>query len=103
MSLSEAIFCLDGRMVLIPNSQRTQYVNLSYSEQFPVKKCNESELSYTEENENQHYEEIVTLKKKFFNRINADFITLIEFLSWYDEVKTDSIEIFSANLKLSTE
>lgn len=96
MSLSEAIFCLDGRMVLIPNSQRTQYVSLMYSEQFPVKKCNESELSYTEENENQHYEEIVTLKKKFFNRINANFITLIEFLSWYDEVKTDSIEIFSA-------
>ena len=97
MSLSEALTLVDGRMFRLPVSQGTIYLDPLPNPSFPIKVVTEeTNMCLTTREPNQLFEEIVTLKKKFFNRINAFFITLIEFMSWYEEVKDNSIEIFSA-------
>ena len=97
VSLSEALTQVDGRMFRIPVSQGTIFLDPCPSPSFPVKAVTEeSDICFTTELPNHLFEEIVTLKKMFFSRMNALFITLAEFMSWYEEVKDNAIEIFSA-------
>lgn len=97
MSLAEALTTLDGRMFNISDSQGTIYMDPNPGDSFPIRVVTEeTDMSLTTDPPDRMYEEIVTLKKMFFKRINASFITLIEFMSWYEEVKNNAIEIFSA-------
>lgn len=93
MSLSEAIATLDGRKFNVPNSQTTVFVNLLQSDYINIKKVEkESDISF-EENQN-NFEELASLKKSFFLRINAFFLTLCEFVIWYENEK-NATDIFS--------
>ena len=94
MSLSQAFATLDGRKYPVPNSQTTVYINPLHSEYINVKKVHEeSDISFEENNRN-HFEEVVSLKKSFFLRMNAFFITFCEFAIWYEST-TNATDIFS--------
>lgn len=94
MSFSEVLATLDGRKFNVPNSQTTVFVNLLQSDYINLKKVEvESDISF-EENRKNHFEELVSLKKSFFLRINAFFITLCEFVIWYESAK-NATDIFS--------
>ena len=100
ISLAEAILTLDGRCQPTLSSQGTYCLRMNGtpSSYFTVKKLSkETDHSLSEEgNQFNHYEKVYMLKEKFFKRLNAQFLTLAEFLLWYDNVKNNSTETFLA-------
>ena len=97
LSLAEVIATLDGRRFKLPESQVICIVKPLPSLIFSaVKVSQQSDISFTDEASDSQFEEVVSSKKKFLNRLNALFITLSEFLIWYDNMREGEIEIFSA-------
>ena len=97
--LAEAILTLDGRCQTTQTSQGTCFLrmNMNPSSFFNVKKLSrETDHSLTEEGKNTQFEKVYSMKEKFFKRLNAQFITLAEFLMWYEKVKDNSTERFLA-------
>lgn len=97
LSLAEAIATLDGRISRLKDSQGIVSVSLAKSDFFTVRKVSGmTPISFCNETNSCQFEEIVSMKKKFLNRLNGKFLTLAEFLIWYEPVKEDDIEIYQA-------
>ena len=97
LSLAEAIATLDGRCSHLPISQSVVNLKPLSSDYIYIKKVDQSsDISFSAEGNTNQFEELVPMKKKFFNRLNAKFLTLAEFVIWYDDAEEKSIELFQA-------
>ena len=88
VSLTEACSLFDRNVSRTFNSTSPEYVNAKLERNIYFKKVKDSsETSYTLEGSQDIYEKIRSNIDKYYSRINGQFVSLAEFVIYYDSIK----------------